>query len=199
MRLRTEAKRESILDIAGQVFQEMGYARASMAEIAARVGGSKATLYGYFPSKQELFVEVANRAAAKHMSKAFEQLVQGEDLNLVLRRFGERFLSLVATPQSTATYRMLIAEAGHSDIGRRFYESGPKRAETAIATFLQSEMDAGRLKKADPSVAGLHLLALLDAETLHLRLMSAGPMPTRHQLKQIVNRAVAVFLAAYGR
>jgi AcrR family transcriptional regulator len=199
VRVRTEAKRESILEIAGQVFQEMGYERASMAEIAARVGGSKATLYGYFPSKQDLFLEVAGCAAARHMSKPLAELIRSRgDLPLVLRRFGEEFLSFLCTPQATATYRMVIAESGQSDIGRRFYESGPKRGEAAIATFLQSQMDAGRLKKADASVATMHLVALLEAETVDRRLMGVGSTPTRHQIKQFVDRAVKVFLAAYA-
>ncbi len=48
--MRTEAKREAILKTAAQAFVELGYERASMSEIAARVGGSKGTLYAYFPS-----------------------------------------------------------------------------------------------------------------------------------------------------
>ena len=58
MRVRTESKREAILEAASHVFLESGFEGASMAEIAARVGGSKATLYGYFGSKEDLFVEV---------------------------------------------------------------------------------------------------------------------------------------------
>ena len=40
-----------MLDIARAAFLREGYAAASMSEIAAKVGGSKATLYSYFPSK----------------------------------------------------------------------------------------------------------------------------------------------------
>jgi AcrR family transcriptional regulator len=44
MRVLTEAKHNQILKIASQVFIEMGYEGASMAEIASRVGGSRGTL-----------------------------------------------------------------------------------------------------------------------------------------------------------
>jgi len=100
--------------------------------------------------------------------------------------------------QATATYRMVVAEAGRSDIGRRFYEQGPERAGAALAAFLRSEMDAGRLKKRDASVAAMHLVALLEAETLHRREMGVAPMATHQQMKQMVARAVTVFMAAYG-
>ena len=51
MRVRTQARRDTIIEAAIQLFEEAGYEGASMSELARRLGGSKATLYGYFPSK----------------------------------------------------------------------------------------------------------------------------------------------------
>jgi AcrR family transcriptional regulator len=199
MRVKTEAKRESILEIASQVFQEMGYERASMDEIAARMGGSKVTLYGYFPSKQDLFLEVASYVGTRHLGPAYDELVSGsDDLLRVLRRFGEKFLSFICTPEATGTYRMVVAQSGQSDIGRRFFELGPKQGEARVATFLRAEMDGGRLKQADAVVAAMHLMGLLWAETLHRTLLGVTVSPTRQQIKQIVDRALTVFMAAYG-
>ena len=199
MRVKTEAKRESILEIASQVFQEMGYERASMDEIAARMGGSKVTLYGYFPSKQELFLEVASYVGTRHLGPAYDELVSGsDDLLRVLRRFGEKFLSFVCTPEATGTYRLVVAHAGQSDIGRRFFELGPKPAQGLLAAYLQSEMEAGRLQPADASVAAMHLMALIGAEAHQPLLMGAMAAPTRQRIKQMVERAVTVFMAAYA-
>jgi AcrR family transcriptional regulator len=199
MRVKTEAKREAILETASQVFQEMGYERASMDEIAARVGGSKVTLYGYFPSKQQLFLEVAGYIGMRHLGPAFDELVPGsDDLPQVLRRFGDKFLAFICTPEATGTYRMMVAQSAHSDIGRSFFELGPKRGEETVAAFLQSEMEAGRLKQADAAVAAKHLMALLGAEVLQPILMGAMAPPARQKQKQMVERGVEVFLAAYG-
>lgn len=60
MKKKTETKSQAIVDIAAEVFREMGFQRASMSEICRRVGGSKATIYSYFPSKELLFFEVMN-------------------------------------------------------------------------------------------------------------------------------------------
>ena len=46
MRMRTEEKKQEIIRIAAELFEQLGYERTSMSAIAARVGGSKATLYG---------------------------------------------------------------------------------------------------------------------------------------------------------
>jgi AcrR family transcriptional regulator len=199
MRVKTEARREAILEIALQAFQEMGYERTSMDEIAARMGGSKVTLYGYFPSKQQLFLEAAHYSGMRHLGPAYDELLPGsDDLPRVLRRFGEKFVSFICTPEAVGTYRMVVSQAGQSDIGRQFFELGPKRGEETVAAFLQAEMEAGRLKQADPSVVALHLTGLLQAEVLHRILLGANASPTRQQIKQIVERAVSVFLAAYA-
>ncbi len=47
MRKKSEERRQAMIDIAGEVFNEIGFEGASMAEISARIGGSKATLYNY--------------------------------------------------------------------------------------------------------------------------------------------------------
>lgn len=199
MRVKTEARREAILEMALQVFQELGYDRTSMDEIAARLGGSKVTLYGYFPSKQQLFLEVAHYSGMRHLGPAYDELLPGsDDLPRVLRRFGEKFVSFICTPEAVGTYRMVVAQAGQSDIGRQFFELGPKRGEETVAAFLQAEMAAGRLKQADPSVVALHLTGLLQAEVMHRILLGANAAPSRQQIKQIVERAVSVFLAAYA-
>ncbi len=57
MKVRTKARREANVKTAAQLFQEMGYERATMNELAKRVDGSNATLYGYFLTKEALFYE----------------------------------------------------------------------------------------------------------------------------------------------
>jgi AcrR family transcriptional regulator len=199
MRVKTEAKREAILEVASQVFQELGYERASMDEIAARVGGSKVTLYGYFSSKQQLFLEAANHMADRQLGPAFDELIPGRDgLVNVLRRFGEKLLAFICTPEAVGGYRMVVAQAGQSDIGRGFFELGPKRGQGLVEVYLQAEMQSGRLRQADASVAAMHLMALIGAEAHQPLLMGAASSPTRQRVKQMVERAVAVFMAAYA-
>jgi len=199
MRVRTEAKREAILEVASQVFQELGYERASMDEIAARVGGSKVTLYGYFASKQQLFLEVARHMGERHLGPAFDELIPGSDDPVnVLRRFGEKFLAFICTPEAVGTYRMVLAQPVQTGIARGFFELGPKRGQALVAAYLQSEMEAGRLQRGDASVAAAHLMALIEAEAHQPVLMGAMAPPTRQRIRQMVERAMTVFVAAYA-
>jgi AcrR family transcriptional regulator len=200
MRVKTEAKRDAIVRAASEVFREMGFEGASMSEIAARAGGSKATLYGYFSSKEELFVAVIHGAAAAHFDPIFEALAKDtdDDLERALQRYGEKVLAVVSSQEITEAMRAVIAESGRSGIGRLFFEGGPSRGLEELAAFLELQMQRGRLRKADPRVAGRHLMALLDSESMMPRLLGIeGPL-TRKELRESTRRAVQVFLGGYA-
>lgn len=56
-----KGRRDSILDEATRLFAERGYEGASMADLAARVGLRKASLFHHFASKEELRTAVLDR------------------------------------------------------------------------------------------------------------------------------------------
>ena len=201
MRVRTEVKREAILQVAAEVFQELGFDGASMTAIASRVGGSKSTLYGYFTSKEELFLEVSHEAAKRHIEPTIEALLasRDEDLGTVLCQFGNALLTTVSGDASIKTLRTIIGQAGRSDIGKRFYDTGPKVGMQQLAVFFQKQIDVGRMRQTDALVAAQHLFGLFDAEVIRPMLMGAIELPSAKELGQAVERAVDGFLYGYGR
>lgn len=201
MRVRTEGKRETILETAAQVFMELGYERTSMSEIAVRLGGSKATLYSYFPSKDDLFLQVVKHLVGSKVDPAYADLSSqaGEDLRTVLTGLGERSLAAISSPESIALWRMVVGQAHLSDIGQRYWEQGPQPALEALARFLAAASDAGRLDVADARSAAFHLMNLFHAE-FAWRWMFGYPVAlTREQIRDAVARAVTAFLEGYGK
>lgn len=199
MRVRTEAKRDAIVEAAAAVFRESGFEGASMAEIASRVGGSKATLYGYFGSKEDLFIEVMHGQAKSHFDPIFAALENDhEDLRQALQRFGERTLTVLCKEAPIQTRRTVIAESGRSDIGRRFYESGPKKGLIELGKFLSRQMELGKLRHADPLVVASHLTALLDSETITARVFGLEAQLSRKFIKEATARALETFFAGYA-
>ncbi len=200
MKVRTDAKRDEIIEIARKTFLELGYERASMAEIANRLGGSKATLYGYFPSKEALFLAIVNKLAEQYVSPAVQRLEEsGEDeVREALQRFGEQFLKIICDPEAVAAFRVVISEAAHSDIGESFFETGPKRTIEAVGRYLAGAMDRNQLRRADPEIAAQHLTALIaHGEPWHQYFLRKTPSPTPLQIKRMVERALDVFLNGY--
>ena len=55
------ATRQSILDAAEEVFGELSYDKASIAEITRRAGVAQGTFYLYFPDKKSAFVELVHQ------------------------------------------------------------------------------------------------------------------------------------------
>src|SRR5207248_2764168 len=63
-RRRKEARPVEIVDAALEAFAEKGFAAAKLDDIARKAGSSKATLYLYFDTKEEIFRAVAQSAVA---------------------------------------------------------------------------------------------------------------------------------------
>ena len=69
-----EEKRQGLLDSAASIFAEQGLEKASMSQIAAHAGVSKALLYHYYPSKVVLLFEIL----ATHLNELQNALASTE-------------------------------------------------------------------------------------------------------------------------
>jgi AcrR family transcriptional regulator len=198
MKVRTQTRRRAILVTAIELFQEQGYERASMNELVRRCGGSKATLYGYFPSKEELFMAVVKEVATGHMPEAVDEIRERSEtmsLEEQLVRFGERMMSILTNDaRPIAVFRMIIAEAGRTNAGQLFNESGPAQLMSAVATLFAQAIERGELRRGDPKVLAMQFTTLLTAETSD-RLYQFEPAPIAlATVRRMVRRAVETFL-----
>lgn len=199
MKSKTEAKRLAILNAAAEVFREKGFERASMSEIRARIGGSKATLYNYFPSKEKLFFEVMYQAPELELQSIMGELdPEAVDLRQELTRFGAKLLPVFYSENGIAIRRLAIAEASRSEIGRTCFERAMAPSERRVAEFLKKAMKRGSLRRADPKIAAMHLLSLLEAEFLQRVLLGVIDSVKPEHVQPAVRRAVDAFLSGYA-
>jgi len=203
MRVKTDARRQDIINKAREVFRDMGYERASMSEIAARVGGSKATLYSYFKSKEELFV--ASLQGSAPIVQVFGPLLEPErtlgsirEFRDELDRFGLEFVKLSHMPNILAMRRNLTAMGYQSEAAQKAYVAGPQQSFKVVAAYLEQAMNKGYLRKADPWVAALHLLRLLNAEYVEEALMGTITNVTPKMIRDAVKRALEVWWRGYA-
>jgi AcrR family transcriptional regulator len=200
MKVRTEARRRAIVEAAAALFQETGYEGASMSEVAKRWGGSKVTLYGYFPSKELLFMAVVEAHATSHLAEATRELVAAPmnrgELETMLLRFGERMLHVLTNDRTAlSVYRMVVAESGRSEVGELFRNAGPRAAEATLAAVLAAAMERGEIRKADPAVTASQFLALVTAE-VNARVFQRDPPPlSPEEIRRMVGRAAEMFFA----
>jgi AcrR family transcriptional regulator len=195
---RRESRREAILDVAERSFREHGYAGTTMSAIAAELGGSKGTLWSYFPSKEALFDAVLDRATAEFREALTLNLSSDDPIETILARLCEQFLTKVVSAEAISLHRLVIGEAARfPEIGRIFYERAPRGTHLLVAGYLEHAMAAGTLHQDDPLRAAQYLTALCMAGS-HQQL-AAGVIapPDPAALRREAAQAVAMFLRAY--
>ena len=198
MAKKSDSKRQHILSVAAQAFHEFGFERASMSVICTRVGGSKATLYNYFSSKDELFFEVMALTNDAEFEAVFNLIdPAAENIAESLHEFGRRWLAFLYSPNVKANRHLAISVSGRTDLGRLMYERGVLRGQDLVADFLRSAMSLDKLRQADPVVASRHLLSLLESELLERFLFQLLGEVSAEEIKAVTARAIDVFMAAY--
>lgn len=197
-RVRTEEKRDEIVRIASELFDELGYDRCSMATISERLGGSKATLYGYFPSKEELLRAVLQCNITTEFYEIVHELYDEPDLRAALIRLGKAYLRKKLSSLPVANIRSIMNQPPCSTMGRDFYEGVILPAFKGIAGHLQSLMDQGRLRRADPWVALMHWKGLHDWDLFERRLIGVISGPEDVDVEKIATLGADAFLTLYG-
>ena len=197
MRVKTEERRLAILEAAKGVFLERGYVAASMSEVAARVGGSKQTLYSYFASKEDLLVAVMLEKGATMIDPLFDRFHDNRDLPTGLGEFAIQYLRFLSDPEIVAFRRIIYAEGAKSNLGKLFFENGPKRGWTRMAADFSRAMDDGRMRRADPWRAVAHFLALCEAGPAQRLMEGAVDTIAETDLVGAAEAAVDVFVRAY--
>jgi len=196
---RREERREAILDVAARYFLEHGYAATTMSGIAAELGGSKATLWNYYASKELLFGDVLERATREFREQLSLALNPEEDVAKALGAFCSRYLNRLTHPEGIALHRLVMAEVGRfPEIGRIFYERAPLGVHRLLAGFIEKAMARGDLRRADPLEAAQYLTALCMARS-HLKLLTGvSPVIAGEQVEAEARAAMDVFLRAYA-
>ena len=195
---RRHDRREVMLEVARQSFLENGYASTTMSSIASTLGGSKGTLWNYFPSKEALFEAVIDQATTAYRARLSEILDPGGDFFTTLRQSCIGILEKIFSPQAVNLYRLVIAESGRfPEMGVIFYKRGPRKTWELLADFLSGAMDRGQMRRADP-VETARMLVSLCMSAHHQQLLtgvidSVAP----DVIEQDVDHALAFFMQAH--
>ena len=193
-----DERRETILKIAHAAFLEDGYAATSMSSIATKVGGSKATLYNYFSSKEELFSAVIAERCRDFQEMLYDADLENQDFRKALTFLGEEAVRWMLRDDSIATYRLITAESGRfPELGRAFYLAGPQKGKEMLAEFFGRAAEKGYLKPGYMTGMAVHFMTLCKGELQHRKLWNIDE-PGDKDIEANVANAVNVFLAAYG-
>lgn len=198
--MRRNDRRETIMEVAAKSFLEHGYAATTMSGIAATVGGSKGTLWNYFPSKEGLFEAVLDRVTAVYRAQMLEMLANTDgDLRATLHNVTLKLLSKATSCDAIALNRLVLAEAApFPEVGRIFYDRAPRQTQLLLAQFLAAAMARGQLRSDDPYMAARSFTTLALAGCHQKLLLCLIDCATPDLMEADALVAVETFLRAYA-
>lgn len=174
---RKAERREQILAAARRCFAELGYEGATVVRLEEATGLSRGAIFNYFPSKEELFVELAVQDSAR-----MSELWVNEGLEAVVREVMDIdpawlavYLELIRRVRTDADFRGRI-EARQKEVApvnRAKVEQGQRSGEfrndveaKEIGIFVNLVLNGLALQRAsgeEPPSAELVLSLLGDA------------------------------------
>ncbi|MEV6266098.1 TetR/AcrR family transcriptional regulator [Kribbella sp. NPDC051936] len=202
---RTPRKRRAILAAATEVFLQHGYLGASMDEVAAKAGVSKQTVYKQFENKERLFTEIVLGTSDQlidGLQQAYAETLEGAaDAREALRALAHRLLQSLTADGVLQLRRLVIAEADRfPEVCGAWFTSGFEKSLEALGQALHRLSERGLLRELDdPTLAAYQFAGLVMYKPMN-RAMFAGTRqrPKPGELEGLADRAVDVFLAAYG-
>jgi len=190
-----------LLDVAAEIFISEGFSAASTNEIARRANSSKTTFYSRFPTKEQLFMAVIERRMTGIFQQVAGSLPEEPPIEDTLHNFGLTLIELALSKEQVALARVVSMEAAKfPELGRRFYELGPKRGEEALAAYFTKQVEMGRLSNEDTRQMAQHFMSLITGGPVRWFVLGfvSSSLP-KSGLQKHLNSAIRVFMRAYRR
>jgi TetR/AcrR family transcriptional repressor of mexJK operon len=172
---RAQLTREQIRAAAHRLFLQHGYLATSTDAILAEAGfSSKETLYRYYASKEDLFVDVLGHLTLSQprISSKLSALPATHDLpslSEALATVAREILSIMIQPEYLALLRIIIAETPRfPQLGPLFRATVPERGLFILTNLLQQAREQDIIADVDfdavthALLGGLLTYALLD-------------------------------------
>lgn len=148
-RLKREERRALIEEAASRVIAERGYDAASLEEIAAAAGVSKAVLYDHFPSKAELQGELLRQNTEALMRFVAERVGAAEGPSERIRAGIEAFFEFVEG--HAFAWRMIFRDPPSDPALSEACSDMHRQVTRGIAAMFRTEPEiASRIEGADP-------------------------------------------------
>jgi AcrR family transcriptional regulator len=189
---RLELRRERFLNEGERLFLAKGYAGASVNEIVRLAGGSLATLYSEFGSKEGLFGAIMKERAGQLFGWKAAEYPRKGNLRAALVALAARLLDRILSDESLAFYRISISE------GARFPELRQAILEVGLPAYFQSLghalVELGVAEPRDSAAVAEEFVSLVHGQLVFRAACSAGAAISEKCRARHIDQAVDAFL-----
>lgn len=192
---RGQRRKEMILSAATKLFLSVGYGETSIDAIVEKSGGSKATLYSYYPTKADLFRAVVDSIVSSDERSELQSLDNVRD---TLVQFAETRMSVIFSREHRSLMRLIIAERDRfQDIARLYYERGPLRSHTQLRDYFETLIEKGLIDIRSADEASEFFRGMLLHQRYIDQLYLNSPVPSAEEVSVRARHVVDRFLEAY--
>ncbi|MEQ1531421.1 MAG: TetR/AcrR family transcriptional regulator [Methylococcales bacterium] len=186
-----QLSRDRLLDAALQLFLEHGYGNLSMETIARDARVSLRTVYNEFGGKAGLFGALISRCSDQFIGSLSDEC----DLEEALNSFAQQFLYRITRPDVVRMRAILIGESPRfPDLATQFYEHGPRRTLTHLASFFSRQQQAGHISAENPDFLADQFISALRGERLQRLQLGLEPTPDEADIAVWVSQTIGLFL-----
>jgi TetR/AcrR family transcriptional regulator, cholesterol catabolism regulator len=179
--------KETILEAAAQIFSEKGFHAASMQDIARSVNLQKASLYHHVSSKQEILLELLDRALDILIEQIGPIVAQASSPEIKLQLAMQAYLQIL-TDQRGLSAVLLFEHRSLSDELQSRHLPRRDRFEGLWRSLIREGVNAGIFVCEDPAQATRSLLGVMNWTLTWYR--ADGPLTAR----EIADQYASLFL-----
>lgn len=196
---RSDDRRSSYLRAAMRLFAEHGFDGTTTDMLVAEVGGSKATLYKHFASKEHLVAGLMDEVIGSISATASDPADDHRALDEVLNEIGTAVVKGVVEPQAQAVLRLCLGEYHRfPELSQVVWEHGPAVTYAAFRAMLGVRQERGEVDVEDTQLAAEQFIAGLVGHVQLKVAMGISPAPDDDEIERRVASASATFLARYA-
>ncbi|WP_231639717.1 TetR/AcrR family transcriptional regulator [Mycobacterium sp. Marseille-P9652] len=181
---RDSTTRDMLIDATVQVMVDEGYAAATSRRVAAKAGVKPALVHYYFPTMDELYLEVFRRGAAAYLERQNEALASDHPLHALW--------STLIEPKDARLLQEFMGLANHRKDIRAEIAAWSDRWRSMHIAALTKVIHENALDVADFPPAGLAVVVAAVGQTLIME-QSLGATRGHDEAVALVSRLIDRF------
>lgn len=157
----TAKRRRKILDEATKLFYEQGYQKASLRDIASKVGITQAAIYYHFNNKEEILFDIIEENSKKLIFTLKNCFYKSND---PLSNLSEAILEHSRSIRSSKSgAKIILEDKRHLSNNLKMHVMDKERIIfNMYREYLKQLQDEGLIKKCDLGVATMGILGMIN-------------------------------------
>lgn len=191
---------ELIVKTALELFLKNGYEKTSLSDIVAISGGSLASIYTFFESKEGLFKAIIEQEIDDFIKEIDEKidLKISHSLEEFLTKFATIIFSIICTKKNISLGRIMISESSKNGgkLGRAFLDQILNRIDLVLINFFEKDEIRAQLSPKFPAkfAAKSFIQSVIGVYYYDTLILNEEPKLSKKEREEHVALCVELFL-----